>query len=66
MFGVLFVFMTNFAFAEDVEPSDFRELQTGETMSNPEIAIIIESLGAGLIILFIVIFAIKKRKKPND
>lgn len=41
-------------------PQDFR---TGETLSNPEVAIVIESLGAVLIVLFIVIFAIKKRAK---
>ena len=38
-------------------------LQTGETISNPEVILIIESLGAGLIVLFIIIYAIRKRKK---
>jgi len=45
------------------KPSDFRDLQEGETISNPEVVIIIQSLGAGLIVLFIVIYAIKKRMK---
>jgi len=45
------------------DSSDFRGLQTGETISNPEVAIILQSLGAILIILFIVIYAIKKRIK---
>jgi len=40
-----------------------QDLQSGETLSNPGAAIVIESLGAVLIILFIVIFAIKKRTK---
>ena len=44
------------------KPSDFRDLQTSETISNPEVVIIIQSLGAGLIILFIIIYAIKKRR----
>ena len=41
-------------------PQDFR---TGETLSNPWVAIVIESLGAVLIVLFIVIYAIKKKIK---
>ena len=45
------------------KPSDFRDLQTGETISNPEVIVIIQSLGAVLIVLFIVIYAIKKRRK---
>ena len=45
------------------KPSDFRDLQTGETISNPEVIVIIQSLGAILIVLFIVIYAIKKRRK---
>lgn len=45
------------------KPSDFRDLQTNETISNPEVIIIIQSLGAILIILFIVIYAIRKRRK---
>ena len=48
------------------DSSDFRGLQTGETISNPEVAIIIQSLGAILIILFIVIYAIKKRMKKQE
>lgn len=48
------------------DPTFFRQnLQTGETISNPEIIIMIESLGAILIVLFIIIYAIirKRRKK---
>ncbi|KAF6244711.1 hypothetical protein [Nitrosopumilus sp. b2] len=45
------------------KPSDFRDLQTGETISNPEVIVVIQSLGAILIILFIVIYAIRKRRK---
>jgi hypothetical protein len=45
------------------KPSDFRDLQTGEAISNPEAVMMIQSLGAGLIILFIIIYAIKKRRK---
>lgn len=48
------------------DSSDFRGLQTGESMSNPEVAIIIQSLGAILIVLFIVIYAIKKRMKKKQ
>ena len=47
------------------DSSDFRGLQTGETISNPEVAIILESLGAILIVLFIVIYAVKKRMKKS-
>ena len=39
-------------------PKDF---QTGETLSNPLVVVIIQSLGAILIVLFIVIYAIKKK-----
>ena len=48
------------------KPSDFRDLQTGETISNPEIMIIIQSLGAILIVLFIIIYAVKKRMRKNE
>ena len=47
------------------DSSDFRGLQTGESMSNPEVAIILQSLGAILIVLFIIIYAVKKRMKKN-
>ena len=43
------------------DSSDFRGLQTGEAISNPEVAMILQSLGAILILFFIVIYAIKKR-----
>jgi len=47
-----------------VNEYNFREnLQTGETISNPEVIVIIESLGAILIVFFIVLYAIKKRRK---
>ena len=49
------------------DPSFTRQnLQTVETMSNPQVAIIIESLGAVLIMSFIIIFAIKKRRQILD
>jgi len=52
---------------ESPDPSLFRDLQKGETISNPEVTIIIQSLGAILIILFIILYAIKKRMvKKND
>lgn len=47
------------------DSSDFRGLQTGESIPNPEVAIILQSLGAILIVLFIVIYTIKKRMKKN-
>ena len=47
----------------DFGPQDFR---TGETLSNTFVPIIIEGLGAGLIILFIVVYAIKKRRNKYD
>ena len=47
-----------------VNEYNFREsLQTGETISNPEVIVIIESLGAILIVSFIIIYAIKKRSR---
>ena len=46
------------------DPSFFRQgLQTGETIPNIFVIQIIEGLGAGLIVLFIVIYAIKRRSK---
>ena len=52
---------------EPPDPSLFRDLQKGETISNPEVTIIIQSLGAILIVLFIILYAIKKRMvKKND
>lgn len=46
------------------DPSFFRQsLQTGEAISHPEVILIVESLGAGLIVLFIIIYAIKKRRR---
>ena len=51
-----------------VEDSTFfrQNLQTGETISNPSVVIIIESLGVGLIFLFIIIYAIKKRRRKQE
>ena len=51
-----------------VEDPEFgaQDFRTGETLSNPIVPIIIEGLGAGLIILFIVIYAVKKRRKKDD
>ena len=47
-----------------LDSSFFRQgLQTGETIPNIFVIQIIEGLGASLIILFIVIYAIKKRRK---
>ena len=48
------------------DSSDFRGLQTGESIPNPEVAIILQSLGAILIVSFIVIYAIKKKIKKNE
>ena len=45
------------------KPSDFRDLQEGETIPNPEFIIIIQSLGAGMIVLFIIIYVLKTRRK---
>ena len=42
-----------------------QQFRTGETISNPIIVIIIESLGAILIVLFIIVYAIKKRKSKG-
>ncbi len=47
--------------------ASLESLQTGETISNPSVIIIIESLGAILIVLFIILYAIKKRMvKKNE
>jgi len=46
---------------ESPDPSFYRAAAIGETLSNPEIAIIIQSLGAILIVFFIILYAIKKR-----
>jgi len=46
--------------APTLNPEDYRK---GETLSNPGVAIVIESLGAVLIVLFIVIYAIKRKAK---
>ncbi len=43
-----------------LNPEDYRK---GETLSNTWVAIVIEGLGAALIVLFIVIYAIKKKAK---
>lgn len=45
----------------DFKPQDFR----GETISNPTVIILIQSLGAILIVFFIILYAIKKRMKKS-
>ena len=55
------LFIPSFAFAqESPDPSLYRAAAIGETLSNPETAIIIQSLGAILIMFFIILYAIKK------
>jgi len=51
-----------------VEDPNFthQDFQTGETLSNPLVAILIQSLGAVLIVVFIVIYAIKKKSKGKS
>jgi uncharacterized BrkB/YihY/UPF0761 family membrane protein len=56
---VLLIPLSVFA-QESPDPSFYRSAEIGETLSNPEIAIIIESLGAILIVFFIILYAIKK------
>jgi len=51
---------------ESPDPSFYRDATIGETLSNPETAIIIESLGAILIVFFIILYAIKKRMKKKS
>ena len=46
--------------APPLSPEDYRK---GETLSNTWVAMLIEGLGAALIVLFIVIYAIKKKAK---
>jgi hypothetical protein len=46
--------------APTLNPEDYRK---GETLSNTWVAIVIEGLGAALIVLFIVIYAIKRKAK---
>jgi len=46
--------------APPLSPEDYRK---GETLSNTWVAVVIEGLGAALIVLFIVIYAIKKKAK---
>ena len=50
-----------------VDDPDFarQHLQTGRTIPNAFVTHIVEGLGAGLIILFIIVFAIKKRSKKK-
>ena len=68
IFTIGIIGFSEISFAEDSpDPSLFRDLQKGETISNPEVVIIIESLGAILIVSFIIFYAIKKRMvKKNE
>ncbi|MGY5149764.1 MAG: hypothetical protein ACW9W3_06850 [Candidatus Nitrosopumilus sp. bin_68KS] len=64
--GVGNVLINGICQPSEPKPSDFRDLQRGETISNPEVAIIIQSLGAILIVFFIILYAIKKRLKKKE
>ena len=46
----------------DFKPQNF---QTAETLSNPLVIILIQSIGAILIVIFIILYAIKKRMKKS-
>jgi hypothetical protein len=76
IFGV--IFLSSFASIEQVaiyaqeqnpnirvEDPNFtpQDFLTGETLSNTWVAMLIEGLGAALIVLFIVIYAIKRKAK---
>ena len=66
--GVGFIIVDGICVPSDnfrIDDPDFsrQNLQTGETISHPEVIMIIESLGAILIVSFIVIYTIKKRRK---
>ncbi len=46
-----------------MNPDNYRkDMQTGEAIFNPQVLLIIERLGAGLIVSFIIVIAIKKRR----
>ena len=51
-----------------IDDSSFtrQNLQTGETIPNIQVPIIIESLGAALIIMFIIVYAVKKKRKKIE
>lgn len=51
-----------------IDDSSFtrQNLQTGETIPNIQIPIIIESLGPALIIIFIIVYAVKKKRKKIE
>ncbi len=68
LFAIVIIGFVGISFAqESPDPSLYRDAAIGETISNPEIAIIIESLGAILIVSFIIFYAIKKRMvKKNE
>lgn len=63
MFSIIWFFnFSDFLTVDD--PAFFRQgLQTGETIPDIFAIQIIEGLGASLIILFIIIYAIKRKKK---
>ena len=50
-----------------VDDPDFvrQNLRTGETLGNTFVVYIVEGLGAGLIVLFIIIYAIKKKRRQK-
>ena len=74
---ISFLFSTNITFGQpsDENPSFFKigdlfywqNLQTGETISplGTFVSILVSSLGPILIVLFIVIYAVKKRMKKS-
>jgi len=74
---ISFLFSTNITFGQpsDENPSFFKigdlfywqNLQTGETISplGTFVSILVSSLGPTLIVLFIVIYAVKKRMKKS-
>ncbi len=77
MFAISLLFSTDITFGQssDENPSFFKmgdlfhwqNLQTGETISplGTFVSILVSSLGPILIVLFIVIYAVKKRMKKS-
>ena len=78
VFVMFFLFSTSMAFGESSDESQYffkvgdffswQNLQTGETIPTSGIftSILVSSLGPILIVLFIVIYAVKKRKKSIE
>jgi len=77
VFVIFFLFSTNMAFGESSDESQYffkvgdlfywQNLQTGETISplGTFASIFVNTLGPILIVLFIVIYAVKKRMKKS-